>query len=161
MLNCNFGWKIAESLQRVASVLQSGAVLCSASSTSDEPAHGSPCIPLMAHRTTSTALQHTAAHCNTLQHTATHCNTLQHTATHCSPCIPLMAHRTTSTALQHMQHTATHCNTLQPVYTTDGAHTTMSTLWKERTYCVLQCVAVWCSPVQCVGAVHCRASSSY
>jgi len=43
------------------------------------------------------ALQHTAAYCNTLQRTATHCNTLQHAATHCNT----------------LQHTATHCDTLQ------------------------------------------------
>ena len=31
----------------------------------------------------SSALQHTATHCNTLPHTAIHCSALPHTATHC------------------------------------------------------------------------------
>ena len=55
----------------------------------------------------STALQHTATHCNALQHTATHCNKLHHTATHCNT----LQH--TATHCNTLHHTATHCNTLQ------------------------------------------------
>ena len=89
----------------------------------------------------SSALDHTATHCNTLQHTATHCNTqkikmrdvhqssaldhtvtycntLQLTATHCNTIQLFATHCTTlqhatipCNTLQHLQHTATHVKT--------------------------------------------------
>jgi len=82
--------------------------------------------PLIGHCTT--AVQHTATHCNTLQHTVKHCNTLQHTATHLrcttkrmhqfADGARLFEHRKTCPSHTHntlntLQHTATHCNTLQ------------------------------------------------
>jgi len=109
-------------------------------------------------------------HCNTLPHTATHlqhaatrCNTLQHTATHCltphHTCDTLAAYCSTLYIRnevyiyqnRHYQHTAAHCNTLQPTSThckTLAAQ--CSTPYTQKEACMLQCVAVCCSVLQCV-----------
>jgi len=77
-------------------------------------------------------LQHSATLCNTLHHTATHCNTLHHTAPHCNT----------------PHHPATHCTTLHHTAPHHNAHSPQSLL-----YCPSQCVAAWCSVLQCESAV--------
>jgi len=55
-----------------------------------------------------------ATHCNTLQHTATHCNTRQHTSTHGNTLqLTLKAQLKSVSSISSsntLQHTATHCN---------------------------------------------------
>jgi len=88
-----------------------------------------------------TALQHTAAHCNTathcdtltLQHSATHYNTLQHTAAHCN-------------TLQHTANTnITHSNALRHRFHISG-EMLIGTLHHTTTYCTtLQHTATHCN----------------
>ena len=67
-------------------------------------------------RLVTSALQHTATHCNTLQHTATHCNALQRTATHRNTL------QQQSNIGLSVVNTATHCNTLQRTTTHCNTH---------------------------------------
>jgi len=59
----------------------------------------------------STALQHTATHCNTWQHTATHCTRCNSDTAHIFAQRSLDFHRT-ATHCHTLQHVAAHCNTL-------------------------------------------------
>jgi len=105
--------------------------------------------PLIGHCTT--AVQHTATHCNTLQHTVKHCNTLQHTATHLrcttkrmhqfADGARLFEHRKTCPSHTHntlntLQHTATHCNTLQ--HTATHRHSMSIRCSQPRQVCLWQ-----------------------
>jgi len=86
-------------------------------------------------------------HCSTLQHTATHCNTLQHTATHYN-------------TLQHTPETKT-SSTNNRIASRLLRVLSCIEFWECKlndsfcyycVSCVLQCVAVCCSVLQCVAA---------
>ena len=114
--------------------------------------------------------KHTAIRCNTLQHTATYCNTLQHTSTRCNT----LQHSTTlCNTLQHtatLPHTDTHrddlCLKKELISCQASSFTRRSfrpnTIWcwedllairVVKFGCVLQCVAVCCSVLQCAALV--------
>jgi len=87
---------------------------------------------------TSSALQTTAAYCNTLHHITTHCIALQHT-------IEGEAHRilcaeTHSNTQQHTATPATHSNTLQRTATCNRGRSFL--ILSAETHCsALQCTA--------------------
>ena len=97
----------------------------------------------------SNTLQHTTTHCNTLPHTATDYHTLQHTTTHCNSlphthsfracnvqCLEVRNSTAKLLPLVCVSKSSVKCSSCQPYHLIN--------------LCVLQCVAVCCSVLQCV-----------